>query len=389
MSETPDAVSRINVFVGYQIDSEFHTGEKIRNLMDKVSTRLRAENDINLDVSYGVFEPGLNLWEEVREKIAESQIAIFDISENNPNVLVEVGLAHGTNTHVIMLKNEKSQEDYDRPSDLMPLIFQPYPHGEIDSDEAVEGLANAILSFMEDRHAEEFYFRQVWGFEQTEPILVACSELPYSNKLQEPESNEFFYLGKFGDVDSLVETLVTLNSLYPRTNIDFNSADNVTPADLQKNLVLVGGPDYNELADRFSDRVPFAYRTGETPHDIYLEHQENGTTYRPRISDEPKVDYGFFAKTQNPHNPENALILLGGCHTYGVFGAAKAFGYHSEDPDQVAYNNCKWMVENYGTNPRFCALLRVEEIPQEGVLTPQVEVERCEHLPEDEVYSDE
>lgn len=386
MTEPAETVSRINVFVGYQIDSAYHTKEEIQELMDALSDRLKARFDINLDVNYGVFEPGSNIWDEVREKIAESQIAIFDISENNPNVLVEVGLAYGMGKHVIMLKNKKSRENYERPSDLMPLIYQPYPHGELNNEQTVDGIISSIHSFIRDRHTEEFYFRQIWGFEQTEPILVACSELPYAVQWREPESNEFFYLGNFGDVDSLLETVITLNCLYPKTNVEFKPESGVNPEDLQKNIIIVGGPDYNQYASRFGNKIPFIYETGESSHDIYLKHQETGNTFEPDISNEPIVDYGFFAKTENPYNPEKSLIFIGGCHTYGVYGAAKAFGYHSDEPDQIAYNNCQKIVDKYGTDPTFCTILEVEEITGEGVVTPRVKDDSCEQLTGDENY---
>jgi len=380
MIDTPNSLSTIKVFVGYQIDSEYHDHKSIRSLIDKLYTELREENDINIEVTYGVFEPGSNIWKEVQENITESQVAIFDISENNPDVLVEVGLAHGMDAHVIMLKNKDAEDEHERPSDLLPLTYQSYSPDELDSSEVVENIKKSIVSFMEERHGEEFYFRQVWGFEQTEPVVVACSELPYADQFQKPESSEFFYLGKLGDVDSLVEVLTNLNSLYPRANIDFKSANEVSPESLQKNIVLVGGPDYNQLADRFSDRIPLEYCTEEDPHNIYLRHEKTGETYHPSINKESTVDYGFFAKTKNPYNPKNNLIFLGGCHTYGVYGAAKAFAYHSEDPDPVSHENCRKIIDKYGTDPNFCAPLKVDEVSKQGVLTPQVNLNNCEHL---------
>lgn len=43
------------------------------------------------------------------EDIQESEIAVFDISDNNANVAFEMGLALGTGTIAIFIRNEKKK----------------------------------------------------------------------------------------------------------------------------------------------------------------------------------------------------------------------------------------------------------------------------------------
>lgn len=67
--------------------------------------RIKFPN-IDLDIKFREFEAGRILWDEVFNTIKKCDVVIFDISENNPNILIEVGLAYENNKHVILLKNE-------------------------------------------------------------------------------------------------------------------------------------------------------------------------------------------------------------------------------------------------------------------------------------------
>lgn len=148
--------------------------------------------------------------------------------------------------------------------------------------------------------------------------------------------------------------------------------------DYATNLILVGGPDYNQITDLFEESSPFEYLTGETEQDIYLRHKIRDDTYVPKIEGDPIVDYGFFVKRRNPYNPSKRLILIGGAHTYGVFGASKAFSYKGGAKD-LAYDNCKAVIESLGHDPSFCAWFKVDAL-QNDVQAPRVDADKLEAL---------
>ncbi|GEM_PF-3695211 len=123
---------RLKVFVGFQIESDFHTTEQLHQLLALLSDRLRETQAIELEVKFGILPPGVIMWDELRKAIRESHLAIFDISENNANVMIEVGLAYGFGKQVFLLKNRSSEATYKKPADIAS-VYVPYDGGGVGS----------------------------------------------------------------------------------------------------------------------------------------------------------------------------------------------------------------------------------------------------------------
>jgi hypothetical protein len=120
-----DSRIRLKTFVGYQLKSKFHSPMHFQTMGNALNSYLQNQNKpIELDIEYGVFPTGSRLWDQIMEKIDASNVTIFDISENNPNVLIEAGIALGTGKHVIFLKCEQSKSNY--PSDIHNFVYLPY-----------------------------------------------------------------------------------------------------------------------------------------------------------------------------------------------------------------------------------------------------------------------
>ena len=185
---------KIRVFVGYQTNSEYHKTEDIKDTIFEVKKIVEDKlANIELDVKFGEFGAGKSLFEAVRNAIKECEIAIFDISENNPNVLIEVGMAYGYNKRVILLKNELSKGKFKVPSDISAFIYLTYKH---EVTETRDGIANSILDYLK-KPPELLYFKSLWGFGETDEVYIVCPELEEPEKRQHPEPQEFLYLGKY------------------------------------------------------------------------------------------------------------------------------------------------------------------------------------------------
>jgi hypothetical protein len=126
---------------------------------------------------------------------------------------------------------------------------------------------------------------------------------------------------------------VTLLRLYPALKLRVMSAGEAeaTRLDLSRHLIVIGGPDYNPLAERvlrwghtqFEYRSPYiTTRSVEHPDEIVLYDKHRQTEYC-HVTEER--DFGYFERIPNPHNPRSRIIMIGGCHTIGVAGAVKAF----------------------------------------------------------------
>lgn len=186
----------VRAFVGFQTESEFQTLAQIQGLFERVTRELEEEHGMLLRVKYGIFPPGRILWDEVRDSISDSDIAIFDVSENNANVMIEVGMAYGASKQVFHLKNEASKERYKYPSDL-GAIYIPYKHEELASEATVSKLIEGIVDYLRETHPTAFYLKSLWGFGEHDSVLVICPELDEPDKRQHLEPNEFIYLGKY------------------------------------------------------------------------------------------------------------------------------------------------------------------------------------------------
>lgn len=219
------------------------------------------------------------------------------------------------------------------------------------------------------------HLRRVWGIKDGDQVIVVCSELDEPATRQQVEPREFIYSLKYGDVDAYFEVLVTLLRLYPSIRMRVISAGEVevTRVDLSRHLIVIGGPDYNALAERvlswqqtqFEYRSPHvSTRSTEHPEEIVLYDKVKQAEYCHQTDTH---DFGYFERIPNPHNPRSRVIIIGGCHTIGVAGAVKAFSMaESEDGEIPAsvLSNAALVATKIGKSNRFSVLMEVERIGQ-------------------------
>jgi hypothetical protein len=219
------------------------------------------------------------------------------------------------------------------------------------------------------------HIRRVWGIKDGDHVVLVCSELDEPETRQQVEPREFIYSLKYGDVDAYLEVLVTLLRLYPKIKLKVMSAGEAeaTRLDLSRHLIVVGGPDYNPLAARvlnwghtqFEYRSPYiSTRSEEHPEEIVLYDKHQRMEYCHLSNDR---DFGYLERIENPHNPNSRVIIIGGCHTIGVAGAAKAFSMTgSEDGEMPAsvLRNAALVAKKVGKAKSFAILVEVERIGQ-------------------------
>jgi hypothetical protein len=118
----------LKIFVGYQIVSEFHSSDEIKELMCKhIAPLVKGKLGICIEFKFGdKFTAGEYLFSQVNDALTQSEITIFDILECNANVLIEVGIAYGIKKYCILLKNSASKEKSKVPSDISTFIYLEY-----------------------------------------------------------------------------------------------------------------------------------------------------------------------------------------------------------------------------------------------------------------------
>lgn len=228
------------------------------------------------------------------------------------------------------------------------------------------------------------HIRRVWGIKDRDSVLVVCSELDDSESRQHVEDREFIYALKYGDLDAYVEIIVTLLRLYPNIKLRVMSAGEATQTriDLARHIILIGGPDYNPIAARMLSHgiTRFNYRSKflGNASDVFAEEivLVDSVTGREWCHTDDTQDFGYFERLPNPHNPKTQLILIGGCHTIGVAGAAKAFSMSESESGEIPDG----VIENAAATAKlvkkkpFAILVRTERVGQ-SLSTPLIAAE--------------
>lgn len=219
------------------------------------------------------------------------------------------------------------------------------------------------------------HLRKVWGIKNGDYVIVVCSELDEPDERQKAEPREFIYSLKYGDVDAYFEVVITLLRLFPKIKlriISSGEAEN-TRVDLARHLILIGGPDYNTITKRILKKqtTQFLYRSpyvqeqsAKFPDEIVLYDSVNNRELC-ELTDEK--DYGYFERIKNPNNPEKMIILIGGCHTIGVTGAAKAFSMAESEQGEIpkiVLRNANKVAKKISSKSEFSVLVSAERVGQ-------------------------
>ena len=378
--------NQIKAFIGYQINSKFHDPDDFHKMGEELKKNLcKHDPPVDIIIEYCEFTPGARLWDEISEKITCSDITIFDISENNPNVLLEVGIAYGSNKQVLLLKNEGTDKDYPTPSDLNTFVYIPYNSAdELWENIVLSKIIGSIYHFLNERHPPQFYYHLLWGLSPNSRTIIVPSKLPDSNESMEFE--DYIYIRKYGDLDALSLVQQTLARLYPKMEIEISPADNLNLLPnrwTDCNLILIGGPDFNPIVKAFEDLCPFEYHYGPGENDVWLLHKDTNEKFKPKISDKKEglvaEDFGFFLKRKSIKNGGCKIIMIGGAHTWGVYGGAMLFGCASLQAHSHGYGNSRNMVTKFGSDPSFIVHFKVRGTI-DGIRPPTLDLEKVELL---------
>lgn len=137
---------------------------------------------------------------------------------------------------------------------------------------------------------------------------------------------EFSGLMGRGDHDAVVQLQAGLARIGMASTIP-EFAGRPSGVELEKNLIVVGGPDVNPLTMTLLDRLPIRLIITQNSHGRNivrdLVHDQD---YAPRSDREANVvrDYGIIVRAANPYDRTKALLILAGAHGFGSLAAAAA-----------------------------------------------------------------
>lgn len=347
----------IRIFLSYAFKpwQNAYRAPEIRAMLDRaVATAGKRQSlagrNVRLVPDYAL-EPGRILRDEIHKKIRASDAAVVDISDNNPNVLYELGYMDALGKYPpILLKSNKEKKKYEVPSDINSKIYISYDHiadAESDLADAIERQVTEILN-APPGHNE---IRSLWFGKEASVIHIIASKSQVETEFSNTESPNYDRTHKMGDKTAVWETRVLLARLYPDADIKAHVANEFgTDSEMiRDNLVVIGGPgfgdDGNIVCRSISQRIKSAVSYTEDYETMRARGGDLNASYAGKAVTQ---DYGYFARFRNPYNPDSAIVMVHGIHTLGVLGAAHAF---SDGPS--CRENIAWALGELGSDPSF------------------------------------
>lgn len=355
------------VFLGLQFQSDRYDRSDLVSVVENAADIAQAD----LQRSYpGVsiqVEHQLQLGESINSQIISlvkgAAAAVFEVSDKNPNVYFEMGLAYASLvTEPLLLFNQKAAKSVGIASDVRDILRLEYPDGGVGRVEGriAQHIKKVIRCQIEQEQRGDAWadLRRVWsGGSRGRQVTIVCPELPpsYQPKYAKKGSPEFVHLARFGDVDALVEVLTLLPKLIPNVEAKYVTATELQRKDRQGDVIVLGGPDFNAFADELlgGQSFPFVYR--DRGRETALCEEATGREFRlGKNRGRVAHDYGLFARFPNPLNRRNIVIMIGGLQTFGVLGAVHAFGMSS-----LGKRNVKRVVKRCSGTPKFATIVPV------------------------------
>lgn len=315
----------------------------VQKLLQSTEDHLKSKGvfvDIHPILQFSDFSKSIN--EQLIAALRMADIAILDVSDNNPNVFFEFGFLSSQGMPTIILKSKQSAASgYELPVDVAGRLFFEY-----DSIEDITNLAHLYLNSLvervfADRRLPKGIMQSVWFGPMARDLQVICppsfDQLPSMNLT----AANYTFLDNFGDKDAMHEISLFLARFYGARVLPFTSDNFPAKNLLRNNLVVIGGPgingsEGNALTQQISARYKSRVRYSDDGESLTVE-QPGGSIpliLKPRQNATGAIiaDPGYFARIPNPFNRDSVVILIHGCHTLGVTGAAQAF---SDNPSAV------------------------------------------------------
>lgn len=105
------------------------------------------------------------------------------------------------------------------------------------------------------------------------------------------------------------------------------SSKEIKGKDLDKNLILIGGPNSNEVTKRILKEIelPWQFDIGiHTKTGKCIKHRTKDKILTAKKNHDVRQDYCMIFFGPNPFNLSTNVSLFAGLHTFGVVGAVRA-----------------------------------------------------------------
>ncbi|MVT11398.1 nucleotide-binding protein [Chitinophaga tropicalis] len=235
------------------------------------------------------------------------------------NVLFELGLFMGK------LGRKKTFAVYDahkRPkiiSDLEGIILATYDSSDNDLSSSLGPACYLISQTIKDtfqiqKSATTSFWKSYMG--NNYHIVIGRFQ-----EFQNFEPTGFLAVGDARGLSDICAYLESIGSKVPQ--IEY--ADKMNGDFLGNDLIIIGGPDANELCKATISRLNLTIKFGNPEkYEVSFRNNETGDRFVPKIiNNKVQKDFGVIIKAPNPFNPKRNAVLLFGAFGYGTWAAIK------------------------------------------------------------------
>lgn len=327
-------IHSIKLFYGFQFTSS-NIDEKILEKLINDSSNDSTENLINkmglnfieihphkyeLENTYTIFDSLFN-------KIDDSDICIFEISDKNPNVFLEMGYAKGKNKYVIPLLNEDLLKEV--PSDISGLVTVAYKslNPMACKDELTNQIIKGVEHIISNRKQAKFF----WGSATNTTVKVHIGRDKSKRQINMS--------------DLITFNVLKMNFEIPN-NLSLILSDIVSGQDFSENVISLCGPKHNKYFDYFlrdyanTKRYSFL-RVKDSKIDFSMNKQLKGDDYiifdnkndNYYVSDLVKnysqgkrtgLTYALIYKIRNKGRDKNNFFVFAGINFEGTISSVEA-----------------------------------------------------------------
>lgn len=321
---------KINVFFAYQFaNSQISVIERERiytNVLESINYALNQEGKLfELNWEYWNIQSGKLLNEEIFIRMDDSDIFVFDLSDDNQNVFIELGYSIAATRilqkkMVVLLHSNKSVNSL--PSDISGMFILRVNQNTFEQKLKAEIYTKAKSIVATDRLIQEF-----WNPKHEPNFDIVCPVLPENSRSKHASIDDANYLRylKFADLDTLFYLRSKLFQYFPNKAIFEYTSDEYS-FQSNSNCLIIGGPVWNTIAQDFQKTLPLRFIDGGVGKDDPVEDcfRDDKCKFYPELRESEIVsDISYFARI-NQGDKTNAF-LISGCRTLGVLGAAKVF----------------------------------------------------------------
>jgi len=219
--------------------------------------------------------------------------------------------------------------------------------------------------------------RGPWHFGDGRQVSIVCAEIPAA--LRNPDATPthptlpWGELYSYGAIDALFELHGHIRAANPHSDVRVFRVNDLESDDLAAHLVILGGPDWNDLARRIQELLPdFPVRQvsdGTDPRHAYFEvpTADRVDKHAPVLSDGDELiwDVGLFLRAPNPANRKRTLTVCTGMYSLGTWAVVRAL-----TDVKFRDRNADYLNERFPGADAFSILMRILILNGQEALTP-------------------